>query len=85
MADLIRIKAGNTLKRAEDKPTPELAENEVAYSKDEKALFIGTADGNVKLCKAEDVDTIAEHTERITAIEAMLEEINARFDATESV
>lgn len=50
MADLIRIKGGNGA-------VPTLKDREMAYSKDEKALYIGTESGNVRLCSAEDADT----------------------------
>ena len=48
MANLIRIKGGA------GKGT--LRGRELAYHTEEKALYIGTADGNVLLCRAEDID-----------------------------
>ena len=42
MADLIKIKGG-------EGEVPELEERELAYSKDENALYIGTKDGNKKI------------------------------------
>lgn len=47
MADTILIKAGNK------STMPTLHDREIAYCKDEKALYIGTAGGNVKLCDAD--------------------------------
>ena len=42
MADTIKIKGGNG-------SVPALQDREIAYSKDEKALYIGTENGNVKV------------------------------------
>ena len=47
MADTIQIKAG---KKGEREKLPQLADRELAYEQDEQALYIGTPDGNVKLC-----------------------------------
>lgn len=47
MADLIKIKGGDG--------TSALQEREIAYHETEKALYIGTASGNVRLCRADDV------------------------------
>lgn len=47
MADTIQIRAG---KKA---GMPTLAVRELGYVTDEKALYIGTANGNVKLCDAD--------------------------------
>lgn len=47
MADTIQIRAG---KKA---GMPTLAVRELGYVTDEKALYIGTASGNVKLCDAD--------------------------------
>lgn len=52
MADTIQIKAG----AGETKP--DLAGREIAYATDEKALYIGTADGNLKLCQADDIEAV---------------------------
>ena len=56
MSDLIKIKCG-ALGSREKMPT--LAAGELGYSTDEKALYIGTADGNVKLCEAGLIDRVA--------------------------
>ena len=42
MADKILIRAGND-------PTKALGDRELGYCKDDKTLYIGTPDGNVKL------------------------------------
>ena len=60
MADLIKIKGGKGT-------VPTLQDKELGYSRDEQALYIGTENGNVKLCGAE--------------LFAKIEEIIARLDA----
>lgn len=59
MADTILIKAGtgNTV----------LAEREIAYQTDEKALYIGTKDGNKRLCGAEDVSKLQMQIDELKA------------------
>ena len=52
MNDLIQIKSGVVGDRTE---MPSLEENEFGYRRDEQALYIGTAEGNVRLCGAKDV------------------------------
>ena len=66
MADLIRIKGGSG-------SVPTLQERELGYSKTEKSLYIGTANGNIKLCSASDIEKIAEIVGRIDDIEARVE------------
>lgn len=74
MADLIRIKGGSG-----DVPT--LQDRELAYSKDENALYIGTENGNVKLLG--DVNTAELNSIKadIATIKADIASINARLDA----
>lgn len=43
MADTIQVRAGNKANM------PVLADRELAYVKDEKALYVGTPEGNVKI------------------------------------
>lgn len=78
MADLIRIKAGSG-----DVPT--LQDREIAYSRSEKALYIGTKDGNVRLCGVDDLTEINSKIKAITddidSIKAEIENITARLDA----
>ena len=76
MADLIRIKGGSG-----DVPT--LQDRELAYSKDEKALYIGTENGNLRLFGADNENTaeINKIKADIEAINAELASINARLDA----
>ena len=76
MADLIRIKGGALGNRVQ---MPQLRYDkekghEIGYRSDEKALYIGTADGNVRLCGAED----------LTEIIARLDDITARLDSLTS-
>jgi hypothetical protein len=76
MADLIKIKGGSG-------EVPKLQDRELAYSKDGKALYIGTDDGNVRLCGESDLDMIMELNTTITSLSNVITEINARLDALE--
>ena len=69
MADLIQIKGGNG-------NVPNLQDREMAYRKDEKALYIGTTSGNVKLCDAELEQRLRDY------IDGLVADINARIDNT---
>lgn len=65
MADLIQIKGGSG-----DVPT--LQDKELAYRKDEKALYIGTTSGNVRLCGADDISELRQLMDDIiTRLEAL--------------
>ena len=66
MADLIKIKGGTGA-------VPTLQDRELGYSKDEKALYIGTANGNVRLCGADD----------ISRLQALITDIYTRLKALE--
>lgn len=66
MADLIKIKGGKGA-------VPELQDRELAYSKDGKALYIGTEDGNIRLCGADDIETLT----------TIIKDITARLEALE--
>ena len=70
MADLITIKGGSG-----DVPT--LKDRELAYRKDTKALYIGTGNGNVRLCGEEDAA-------KIEAMIKTIEDITARLEALEN-
>lgn len=67
MDDLIRIKGGSG-------ETPALQDREIAYNKSDKALYIGTPDGNVRLCGADDIEALHKLIdalgERLTALES---------------
>ena len=60
MADLIRIKGGTGT-------VPALQDRELAYNKDERALYIGTGSGNIRLCGAGDVATLTDKIDEIIA------------------
>lgn len=51
MDDTIKIKGGSG-------ETPELQDRELGFNKNEMVLYIGTPDGNVRLCGAGDIDVI---------------------------
>ena len=74
MADLIKIKGGSG-----DVPT--LQEREPAYSKTEKALYIGTDNGNVKVGDEGWGTRITTLEEKLTAIEESITNIIDRLDA----
>lgn len=67
MDDLIRIKGGSG-------ETPALQDRELGYNKSEMALYIGTPDGNVRLCGANDIQELSELMagidERLKALES---------------
>jgi hypothetical protein len=66
MADLIKIKSGSG-------NVPTLQDKELAYRKDEKALYIGTSGGNVRLCGANDISELRQ----------LIDDIIARLEALE--
>lgn len=68
MADIIKIKGGSGA-------VPTLQDRELAYSKDEQALYIGTENGNVKL--------VGGSTD-ISEISKQIEDIIARLEALEN-
>lgn len=55
MADSIMIKSGALGEREE---MPVLKVDELGYRTDEKALYIGTTGGNVRLCGKDDIGKI---------------------------
>ena len=77
MADLIRIKGGNGA-------VPTLKDREIAYSKDEQALYIGTEGGNVRLCGVGDTLNVNDLVEKISEIEGILDDITIRLEAIET-
>lgn len=58
MDDTIKIKGGSG-------ETPELQNRELGYNKTEMVLYIGTLDGNVRLCGAKDIDNIKNYIDRL--------------------
>ena len=74
MADLITIKGGNGA-------VPTLQDRELAYRKDEKALYIGTNGVNVRLCGEGDAVKIDTILTAISEINTKIDEITTRLDA----
>lgn len=70
MADLITIKGGSG-------EVPALQDREIAFRKDEKALYIGTANGNERLCGVGDIPALYEEIDRL---KTQVEEIKARLE-----
>ena len=69
MADLITIKSGAMGDR---NTMPKLAVDELGYRTDEKALYIGTESGNVRLCGVNDVSDLNNRMDDIiTRLEAL--------------
>ena len=66
MADLIKIKGGSDA-------VPELADKELGYSRDEQALYIGTPDGNKRLCGTADLIKLLELENRLAELEAQFQ------------
>ena len=77
MADLIKIKGGNG-------NVPDLQDRELGYSRDEKALYIGTEDGNVRLGGSGDIVKVNALTARVTAIEGNLTEADEKITDIEA-
>lgn len=80
MADLIKIKGGSGA-------VPTLQDRELGYSETEKALYIGTPNGNVRLCGEGDSPDVSEIVAKISSIEAEIasirdeiSQINARLN-----
>ena len=62
MADLIKIKCGAL---GERDTMPKLNEGELGFRTDEKALYIGTSNGNVRLCGVDDIPNITARLEEL--------------------
>jgi hypothetical protein len=79
MADLIQIKGGSGT-------VPTLQDKELAYSRDEKALYIGTPDGNVLVAKESwgtDIESLKSKPDYYTKAEVdeLIAGITVRLDA----
>lgn len=83
MADLVRIKTGALGSRAEMPKLQYDSEkgSELGYRTDEEALYIGTKDGNVRLCGSKD---IAEINRAMAETNNAIESIIARLIALET-
>ena len=86
MDDSIRVRSGDLNGRAE---MPKLgyahirndgkkAGSEIGYHEGEEALYVGTKNGNKRLCGANDVTTLEA---KISALEGQISTITARLDA----
>ena len=74
MADTVKIKSGALGGR---ETMPRLEENELGYRTDEKSLYIGSANGNERLCGVDDINAIMAE---INSIKIAISEINARLE-----
>ena len=74
MADKIYLRAGN----AENMPA--LADREPAFVRDEKALYIGTPEGNLKLCSADIPQEVEALRKEVDAYTLKVEEMDANLD-----
>ena len=77
MADVIKLKGGSGA-------VPPLADKEPAYSRTEKALYIGTPQGNVKVGDANWETRIKSLETEILALRGKIDEINTRLDALDT-
>ena len=69
MNDTIKIKGG-------DGNVPKLQDRELAYRKDEKALYIGTESGNAKLCDAGQEARIKALEDAVSSLQSRLSELS---------
>lgn len=81
MDDTIKIRGGSG-------ETPELQDRELGYNRNEKALCIGTPDGNVRLCGAGDISEAKEYADELILgakryIDGLMVEVNKRLAALE--
>ena len=74
MADTIRIKGGSGA-------VPNLQDRELGYSKTEKALYIGTGSGNVRLYSANDTERIDTLIEDVKSLQAEITALNEEIEA----
>lgn len=72
MDDTIKIRGGKG-------ETPELQDRELGYNRDEKALYIGTPENNVRLCGADDIANVKKYMNELMVA------VNARLAALESL
>ena len=81
MADLIAIKSGALSDRS---TMPKLNNDELGYRTDEKALYIGTDNGNVRLCGAEDLVKLNNLSTAVGTISATVNGINTTITTLNS-
>ena len=78
MADSIIIKSGALGNRS---AMPALAVGELGYRTDEKALYIGTKEGNVRIGGGGDASDISTLLADVSALKSQIADITARLDA----
>ena len=78
MADSIIIKCGALGNRS---AMPTLAVGELGYRTDEKALYIGTKEGNVRLVGGDGASDISTLLADVSALKSQIADITARLDA----
>ena len=93
MDDTIKIRGGSG-------KTPELQDKELGYNRDEKALYIGTPEENVRLCGADDIAGAKKYADGLKSeakeyadsivngakeyIDGLIAEVNERLEALET-
>ena len=81
MADLIIIKSGAKGSRG---AMPALVVGELAYCTDEKVLYRGTNNGNVRLCGFDDAAVANTLLTEISALKTQIADITARLEVLET-
>lgn len=81
MDDTILIKSGALNGRTS---MPNLAQDELGYQTEEEALYIGTPNGNKRLCGANDIERIKTLETKIGSLEGQISTIMARLEALEA-
>lgn len=71
MADTIKLMAGNR------DGMPTLPDRTPAFVRDEKALYIGTESGNLKLCDADTIQDVQTLKDSITTVEDSIRQLSA--------
>ena len=77
MTDTIKIKGGKG-------NVPELEDREPGYSKDEEALYIGTKNGNVRLCGKQDSLRIEQNATKIEELSSQISALNGQIETLRS-
>lgn len=86
MSDSIRIRSGDldgrkempTLLHAEVRDGKKLG-SEIAFRTDTQELYIGTEDGNLRLCGADDLSMIKELQATLLSLSDTIQDITARL------
>lgn len=82
MADIVHIKSGALGGRATmpDLQYDKEKGSEIGYQTEEKALYVGTENGNVRLCGASDFARIKSLETTISTLETQIADITARLE-----